>query len=928
MNSRVSIVIPIYEARELTERCIASVLRHAQDDFRLILVNDCGRDEALLASLRVIASDPRVLLLENEQNLGFVRSANIGMRAAGSDDVLLLNSDTEVFEGFLHRLRDAAYCDVRTGIVSPFSNNATLCSFPVPFRDNPIPEGWTPSELAKLVADCSSLERPELVTAVGFCMFIRNRVFADTGYFDEATYGRGFGEENAFCEVAKHAGWKVRLADDVFVYHKGKASFGDEGRALERKNLEPLEAQHPGYLASIERFAAADPLNPIRKRIRLQLLRSRNASRPALLFLLHASPYAPNPGGTEFHVLDLVESLRLPRAVIGFPTSDGLVAAEVLDGEVDEPNFFRFHLRKRPRQFALENSEVDAVLRRWIRLFGIHGVHIHHLMNWPLQAPRVFRELGLRYAYTAHDYFAVCPNWNLFDRGTGRPCPCDGSTNCFTSCLPTFLESPDVKGMPPDTDVVALREQHRAAFSEVLRGAHALIFPSVAAREIVASAHALDVSRAHVIEHGYGDAGLSTPVKQGGQDGRRPLRLLVLGEVGSPIKGSANYLELIQRTRKLPLEWHFIGHTPEAAFKSRLKSARLLRRVIFHGRVKRLDLFDKIEKIEPDLAVLLPAWHETFSYALSEMVLAGLPVLVNNFGAPAERTRANGFGRVVTSLDEAETVLEEFSRTPQLLESFAARALAFRHPTLEENAKAHHALYDQIELLPSRDSVIESGPLGIAELADRWEPRQSATSQTTNRSNGHQQLGAERPKYQSSALYPLFKLIKPLIPAALRRFGRARLVRNELAEQSKLRITWYVLRADEQAEVQGMRLLRSGARQTRWLVRSPDPQLVFTLAELNSRKVRVLRFRLRHELECSAVAQVYWTHGRGESFEEYRSAWVVLDAAPDEWREYEIRLDEPWLVNAWRASDAIHQIRFDPINFPGTISLSPLEFGE
>ena len=79
------------------------------------------------------------------------------------------------------------------------------------------------------------------------------------GAFDAERYGRGFGEENDFAERAKAAGWKVRLADDVYVLHEGKASFGDEGAALQREHAEVLAGQHPGYGAAVAHFIAKNP---------------------------------------------------------------------------------------------------------------------------------------------------------------------------------------------------------------------------------------------------------------------------------------------------------------------------------------------------------------------------------------------------------------------------------------------------------------------------------------------------------------------------------------------------------------------------------------------------------------------------------------------------------------------------------------------
>ena len=69
--------------------------------------------------------------MRNRRNLGFVASVNIGIEAAGGHDVVLLNSDTEVPPGWLVRLAGHAYAAPRIASVSPFSNNATICGYPL-----------------------------------------------------------------------------------------------------------------------------------------------------------------------------------------------------------------------------------------------------------------------------------------------------------------------------------------------------------------------------------------------------------------------------------------------------------------------------------------------------------------------------------------------------------------------------------------------------------------------------------------------------------------------------------------------------------------------------------------------------------------------------------------------------------------------------
>lgn len=62
----------------------------------------------------------------------------------------LLNSDAEVANNWLDRIQRCARADAKIGTVTPFSNNATICSFPQLCSDNPLPEGTTLTELDRV----------------------------------------------------------------------------------------------------------------------------------------------------------------------------------------------------------------------------------------------------------------------------------------------------------------------------------------------------------------------------------------------------------------------------------------------------------------------------------------------------------------------------------------------------------------------------------------------------------------------------------------------------------------------------------------------------------------------------------------------------------------------------------------------------------
>lgn len=265
-------VVPVFEAREHVEACLESVLRHARGDFRLVVVDDASQTAELVAHLdQLAARRERVVVLRNDENRGFVASANRGLRHSEGRDVILLNSDTIVTRGFLAKLTECAYADRATGIVSPLTNNGTVCSVPVWMEPNDIPASLRIDEFAILVERASRHRRPELVTAVGFCMFIRHDVIDRIGFLDEERFPRGYGEENDYSERALAAGFRVRLCDDLFVAHVGGASFGDETEPRQEAHNDVMGELHPTYHQRVQDFIRANPLSGVHEDLQREL---------------------------------------------------------------------------------------------------------------------------------------------------------------------------------------------------------------------------------------------------------------------------------------------------------------------------------------------------------------------------------------------------------------------------------------------------------------------------------------------------------------------------------------------------------------------------------------------------------------------------------------------------------------------------------
>ena len=110
----VSIVIPVYNKFELTYQCVKSIQEQgARIPYEIIIVDDCSRDETILASFAFTGG---ARLVRNETNLSFVRTCNRGFEVARGEYVIFLNNDTQVKPLWLDELYETMRRDDKIGI--------------------------------------------------------------------------------------------------------------------------------------------------------------------------------------------------------------------------------------------------------------------------------------------------------------------------------------------------------------------------------------------------------------------------------------------------------------------------------------------------------------------------------------------------------------------------------------------------------------------------------------------------------------------------------------------------------------------------------------------------------------------------------------------------------------------------------------------
>jgi len=241
----VSVVIPTHNTRALTLDCLATLLA-AQDPPEEILVVDDGSEDGTLEAIQ--SRFPTVRILRHESPLGFTAAANAGLRAASSEILLLLNSDTQIAPTALEPLRSAFADNARLGIAG-----AELV----------YPDGrpqwsgggepsllwlWTLSSgITSLLARIPGYRqlRPlwgdsqrKVAWVTGAAMAMRHEVWEELGPLDERF--RFYAQDLDLCTRATAADWSVELIHGCRVMHHHGATIRKAGGAGQH--------QHPEFL--------------------------------------------------------------------------------------------------------------------------------------------------------------------------------------------------------------------------------------------------------------------------------------------------------------------------------------------------------------------------------------------------------------------------------------------------------------------------------------------------------------------------------------------------------------------------------------------------------------------------------------------------------------------------------------------------------
>lgn len=385
-------------------------------------------------------------------------------------------------------------------------------------------------------------------------------------------------------------------------------------------------------------------------------------------------------GGTEQVVVALSAELRARGVEVAVVSGSDvpLGARDVFDEAHDGVPVTRIPRTMGERdQHGFVRPRLLELLRQRLVAFAPDLVHVHSFTHFGVGIGELCALQAVPMVVTCHDLWVTCARYFRLPV-PGVTCPSGTDRTPCVPCVNTFLQEYE------HLVVQGLAERDRLLRAEFARAA-AVTTPSATAASFVRDClpYAQPIE---VIPHGLlravpaGDRALPP------QPGER----LRVGTFGGLVRAKG-LVELLDAVAGLPIELHLAGRLHEPDLRD-LVEARQRAGLTVVWR----DAYgpaDRHPARDLHLAVFPSKCQETYGLVVDEALAHGVPTVVSDQGALAERAHTPGV--VVTPLPRLASVLRELVGSPSRLAALRA-AIPASLPTIATSAARHLELYRRL----------------------------------------------------------------------------------------------------------------------------------------------------------------------------------------------------------------------------------------
>lgn len=243
IKTALSIIIVTYNSGKYIKGCLSSIFQSLgkKINYEIIVIDNNSLDNTI-DILKKISS--KLILIKNNQNYGFAKAGNQGLRLAKGEFVLFLNPDTLVQKNAIKNLLAFIRKNPKVGIVGPLLIRPTgkLQKWQMGYEKvfwrvflemilEKIVFTFKPNWFLKIASLIDLNYADHYITREvdwvnGAAMMVRKKTLHEVGDFDERFFL--YYEELDLQKRIKQAGWRIYHLPESIVIHYGKKSFHEK----------------------------------------------------------------------------------------------------------------------------------------------------------------------------------------------------------------------------------------------------------------------------------------------------------------------------------------------------------------------------------------------------------------------------------------------------------------------------------------------------------------------------------------------------------------------------------------------------------------------------------------------------------------------------------------------------------------------------
>ena len=268
-----SIVVVARDNLAITTECLESIYANTHRSFEIVLVDNGSSEDIRGLAARLRARHGNIIYLRHERDIGYARACNQGLAAARGEYLAILHNDVLVMSGWLGRQLGLMAVDPAVSLTGP-ALSACATNQSVGLRTymglDQLPafaESWAVDHASEIAVS---------MPLSGVCLVMKRQVLNRIGGLD-ARFGSAIHTDDDLCIRAFRAGYRMAIAFDAFVHHRGGATWKRLGMDRARVAAESWRlfcmkwgVSPDAQPSAAIRALAAHPFDPTRDRIALE----------------------------------------------------------------------------------------------------------------------------------------------------------------------------------------------------------------------------------------------------------------------------------------------------------------------------------------------------------------------------------------------------------------------------------------------------------------------------------------------------------------------------------------------------------------------------------------------------------------------------------------------------------------------------------